>query len=68
MCAVRMIFPLEFFLNIVMSYMSVFINPIVIFKYPFLSDIVSGIGDIMAHKASALIELVFWYSRKIIYE
>ena len=29
---------------------------------------VSGIGDIMAHKASALIELVFWYSRKIIYE
>lgn len=29
---------------------------------------VSGTGDIMAHKASALIELVFWCSRKIIHE
>ena len=60
LCAVRMIFPLEFFLNIVMSYMSIFINPIVIFKYPFLSGIVSGIEDIARGLNSRFSLIVFY--------
>ena len=63
MCAVRMIFPLEFFLNIVISYMSIFINPIVIFKYPFLSGIVSGIGDYSKGIKELFFSYCFsWYS------